>query len=77
MNRPNLMIKVVATREGIRAAEELIGEGINIKITVMFSLSHYRAVARTYIRGLQRCTDPEKIASVASFFCMPRRHSGR
>ena len=68
VNRPNLMIKVVATKEGVQAVEELIAAGVNVNITLMFSLSHYEAVARAYIRGLQRCKEPEKIASVASFF---------
>lgn len=68
VNRPNLMIKVVATKEGIQAVEELIAAGINVNITLMFSMGHYEAVARAYIRGLQRCSEPAKIASVASFF---------
>jgi len=68
VNRPNLMIKVVATKEGIQAVEALIAAGINVNITLMFSLSHYEAVANAYIRGLQRCREPQKIASVASFF---------
>ncbi|MES1258475.1 MAG: transaldolase [Acidobacteriota bacterium] len=68
VNRPNIMIKVVATTEGVSAVEELIGEGLNINITLIFSLRHYEAVARAYIRGLQRCESPEKVASVASFF---------
>jgi len=68
VNRPNLMIKVVATKEGVQAVEELIAAGVNVNITLMFSLSHYEAVARAYIRGLQHCKEPEKIASVASFF---------
>jgi len=68
VNRPNLMIKIVATKEGVQAVEELIAAGVNVNITLMFSLSHYEAVARAYIRGLQHCKEPEKIASVASFF---------
>jgi transaldolase len=68
VNRPNLMIKVVATKEGVQAVEALIAEGINVNITLMFSLSHYEAVARAYIRGLERSSKPEKISSVASFF---------
>ena len=68
VNRPNLMIKVVATEQGVQAVEELLAAGINVNITLMFSISHYEAVARAYIRGLQRCRQPEKIASVASFF---------
>jgi transaldolase len=68
VNRPNLMIKVVATKEGVRAVEALIAAGVNVNITLMFSLSHYEAVASAYMRGLQRCNEPAKIASVASFF---------
>lgn len=66
--RPNVMIKVPATPEGIPAIEELIAEGVNVNITLMFSMGHYEAVARAYIRGLGRCADPSKVASVASFF---------
>jgi transaldolase len=68
VNRPNLMIKVVATKQGVQAVEELLAAGINVNITLMFSISHYEAVARAYLRGLQRCRQPEKVASVASFF---------
>jgi transaldolase len=68
VNRPNLMIKVVATKDGVAAVEELIAEGINVNITLIFSLQHYDAVAAAYIRGLQRCKSPERVASVASFF---------
>src|SRR5579871_2155206 len=68
VGRPNLMIKVVATKDGVAAVEALIAEGLNINITLIFSLQHYEAVAAAYIRGLQRCKSPEKVASVASFF---------
>ncbi|HUF42825.1 MAG TPA: bifunctional transaldolase/phosoglucose isomerase [Verrucomicrobiae bacterium] len=68
VDRPNVMIKVPATPEGIPAIEELIAAGININITLMFSMSHYEAVANAYIKGLERCADPAKVASVASFF---------
>jgi transaldolase len=68
VNRPNLMIKVVGTAEGVAAVEALIAEGININITLMFSLRHYEAVASAYIRGLDRCRAPGRVASVASFF---------
>jgi transaldolase len=68
VNRPNLMIKVVASPEGIPAVEQLIGEGINVNITLMFSQRHYEAVAQAYLRGLARCPEPARIASVASFF---------
>jgi transaldolase len=68
VNRPNLMIKVVATPEGISAVDALIAEGININITLMFSLTHYEAVAKAYISGLRQCREPSRVASVASFF---------
>lgn len=66
--RPNVMIKVPGTKEGIPAIETLISEGININITLMFTMAHYEAVAQAYIRGLERARKPEGIASVASFF---------
>ena len=68
VDRPNLMIKVVATPEGIAAVEALISEAINVNITLMFSLRHYEAVAAAYLRGLERCRRPERVGSVASFF---------
>ncbi len=68
VGRPNLMIKVPATAEGVPALETLIARGININATLMFSLKHYEAIACAYIRGLRRCREPERIASVASFF---------
>jgi transaldolase/glucose-6-phosphate isomerase len=68
VNRPNLMIKIPATAEGIPAVEALIGDGININITHIFSLAHYEAAAQAYIRGIKKCLHPSKVASVASFF---------
>ncbi len=68
VNRPNLMIKVPATPEGIPAVETLLAEGINVNITLMFSMAHYEAVAQAYLRGASRCPKPKAIASVASFF---------
>ena len=68
VDRPNVMIKVPATPEGIPAVESLIADGVNVNITLMFSMAHYEAVARAYIKGLERCADPSKVASVASFF---------
>jgi transaldolase/glucose-6-phosphate isomerase len=68
VDRPNIMIKVPATAEGIPAIETLIADGVSVNITLMFSMSHYEAVARAYIKGLERCTAPAKVASVASFF---------
>ena len=70
--RPNIMIKVPATPEGIPAVETLIAEGININITLIFSLKHYEAVTDAYLSGLeQRLSageDISQVASVASFF---------
>lgn len=68
VDRPNVMIKVPATRQGIGAIATLIGEGINVNATLMFSLGHYEAVAGAYIEGLGRAADPAAVASVASFF---------
>jgi len=68
VGRPNLMIKVPGTPAGIPAIEELIAEGISINVTLMFSMSHYEAVVRAYLRGLERCANPAQVASVASFF---------
>jgi transaldolase/transaldolase/glucose-6-phosphate isomerase len=68
VDRPNLMIKVPATSEGIPAIERLIAEGINVNATLMFSLDHYEAVAGAYLRGLEACAEPARVASVASFF---------
>ncbi|HEY3302968.1 MAG TPA: transaldolase [Candidatus Binatia bacterium] len=68
VDRPNVMIKVPATPAGIPAIEALTAGGVNVNITLMFSMSHYEAVARAYIRGLERAAEPAKVASVASFF---------
>jgi len=68
VRRPNLMVKVPATAEGIPVIEILISQGINVNVTLMFSLSHYEAVARAYLKGLERCSNPHKVSSVASFF---------
>ena len=68
VDRPNVMIKVPATPEGLPAIEQLLGAGINVNITLMFSQQHYEDVAQAYIRGLTAAAHPEKIGSVASFF---------
>ena len=68
VDRPNLMIKVPATEAGIPAIEQLLSEGINVNVTLMFSLDHYEQVAQAYLRGLRRADDPRGILSVASFF---------
>ncbi len=68
VDRPNLMIKVPATPPGIPAIEKLFAEGININITLMFSMAHYEDVVRAYLQGIARCANPWQITSVASFF---------
>ncbi|HKT60952.1 MAG TPA: bifunctional transaldolase/phosoglucose isomerase [Gemmatimonadales bacterium] len=72
VDRPNLMIKVPGTREGWPAVETLLTEGINVNITLLFSLEHYRQVAEAHLRALEariRAGRPiDRLASVASFF---------
>ncbi len=71
VGRKNLMVKVPATPAGIPAIQTLIAEGININVTLIFSLEGYEAVARAYIAGLKQRADqglPLDVASVASFF---------
>ncbi|MEE9261793.1 MAG: transaldolase, partial [Dehalococcoidia bacterium] len=72
LGRPNVMVKVPATPEGIPAIRRLIGEGININVTLIFSLDAYRQVKEAYIAGLEDLSgnggDVSKVASVASFF---------
>ncbi len=68
VGRPNLLIKVPATPEGVQAVESLLSEGINVNITLMFSQAHYEAVAQAYRRAAARAPRPERLASVASVF---------
>ena len=72
IDRPNLMIKVPATEEGIPAIKELIGSGINVNVTLLFNCETYRKVANAYMEGLEMLAknngDLSKVASVASFF---------
>ena len=71
VNRPNLMVKVPATPEGVPAIEELIAAGVNVNVTLIFALDAYEDVIRAYIRGLQRRLDAHQsldVHSVASFF---------
>ncbi|MBR0992555.1 bifunctional transaldolase/phosoglucose isomerase [Bradyrhizobium japonicum] len=72
VGRKNLMVKVPATPEGLPAIEELIGDGISINITLLFSKAVYLQVAEAYIAGLEKYVagggDPSHVASVASFF---------
>ena len=72
IERPNLLVKIPATLEGLPAIEESIARGIPINVTLIFSLERHRAVADAYVRGVQRLADSggdvSRIASVASFF---------
>ena len=71
VDRPNLMIKIPGTNEGTPAIEEMIYEGRNINVTLLFGVEEYAQVAEAYIRGLERRLDEGKsvdINSVASFF---------
>jgi transaldolase len=71
VDRPNLMVKVPATHEGIPVIEHLLDEGINVNVTLLFSVSVYRDVMEAYLRALeQRQARGEdlRVASVASFF---------
>ena len=72
VSRPNLMIKVPGTMEGLPAIRQLIGEGINVNITLLFGLPRYRQVAEAYIAGLETLASQgrplKSVASVASFF---------
>src|SRR5258708_2959289 len=72
VNRPNLMIKIPGTPEGIPAVQQALTEGINVNITLIFSIDDYRQVAEAYITALEKRNaagqDISHIASVASFF---------
>ena len=72
VDRPNVMIKIPATQAGIPAVEQLISEGINVNVTLLFSLDRYMDVARAYLRGLRKRMHSGGslvgVASVASFF---------
>jgi transaldolase len=72
LNRPNVLIKVPATYDGLHAIQQLISEGINVNVTLLFGLPRYRQVAEACIAGLETRAAQGKplkhIASVASFF---------
>ena len=72
INRPNIMIKVPGTTQGPQAIRQLISEGINVNVTLLFSIPQYEAIAQAYIEGLKdaanKGADLSKIASVASVF---------
>ena len=72
IDRPNLMVKIPATAEGIQAIEAMVAEGRNINVTLIFSLARYAEVIEAYLSGLDRFVasggDPSKVSGVASFF---------
>jgi transaldolase/glucose-6-phosphate isomerase len=72
LNRKNILVKVPATKQGLPAIEQLISEGVNINVTLLFSIERYEKVAEAYVRGLERRARSgqplHEIASVASFF---------
>jgi transaldolase len=72
INRPNLLVKVPATAEGVRAVQTLTAEGASINVTLLFSLARYTEIVEAYLAGLETFTtnggDPATISSVASFF---------
>jgi transaldolase len=72
VNRDNLLVKVPGTPAGLAAIEELVGAGVSINVTLMFSLEHVRAVAGAYLRGISRWIegggDARRVKSVASLF---------
>jgi len=72
IDRPNLYVKIPATRPGVAAIEDMVAAGKNINVTLIFSLQRYEEVVEAYIRGLERLVagggDPSSVHSVASFF---------
>src|SRR5215210_2457733 len=71
VDRPNLMIKIPGTEEGVPAIEETIAAGINVNVTLLFSVESYETIAEAYIRGMERRHEAGEsldIHSVASFF---------
>ena len=72
IDKPNLYVKIPATRPGLPAIEDMIAAGKSINVTLIFSLQRHREVMEAYVRGLERLVasggDPRKVSSVASFF---------
>jgi len=71
-DRPNVMVKIPGTEPGLPAIRQMLGEGVNINVTLIFSTERYDAVVEAFMAGLEdlleRGGDPRKVASVASFF---------
>ena len=72
VSRPNVLIKIPGTHEGLPAIEETVARGIPVNVTLIFSVKRYEEVAQAYIRGVERLVaqgkNPGRVASVASFF---------
>jgi transaldolase len=68
IDRPNVMIKVPATLEGLPAITELIAAGISVNVTLIFSVKRYGQVIDAYMKGIELCVAPSQVHSVASFF---------
>ncbi len=72
VDRPNLLVKIPGTQEGLQAIEDSIAKGISVNVTLLFSLERHAEVCDAYIRGIERLVegggDPSGVASVASFF---------
>jgi transaldolase/glucose-6-phosphate isomerase len=72
LDRPNAMIKIPGTREGLPAIEEALFDGVNVNVTLLFGVDAYKRVAQTYVKALRRRVEAgrpvDRIASVASFF---------
>jgi transaldolase len=68
VGRDNLMIKVPATREGLPAIERLLAEGVNVNVTLLFSVERYAEVFEAFTQGIAASARPARLASVASFF---------
>ena len=68
IDRPNLMIKVPATLEGLPAITALIAAGISVNVTLIFSVKRYGQVIEAYMKGIEQCEDSSRVHSVASFF---------
>ena len=80
VDRPNVMIKIPGTPEGVGPIEEAIADGININVTLLFGVEEYATVAEAFIRALERRQEAGEsldVHSVASLLRQPRRHRGR
>ena len=68
VDRPNVMIKVPATIEGLPAITALIADGLSVNVTLIFSVKRYGQVIDSFMKGLEQCENPSQVHSVASFF---------